>query len=163
MKLFWKKEKSEILKAKNKIFGNVTYMYNWMTDEQVTFSLYGKELLMNVQICTDNKEDPILETQENLFEIFKETINEIEKNVENILNNEFPFPEGCHKSDVFSGGTISFSVNEKCGMSLDISEEYADSIDMEEIGVFSGNSFFVCLIPEIFIVDTTEIFEELFG
>lgn len=163
MKLFWKKEKKEKLIVENKAFGNISFLYNWMTNEPFKFNLYGKDFFMDVQICTDNKENPILETQENMFELFKKTINEIEKNVENVLNNKFPFPEECHKSDVFSGGMISFSTNEKCGMMLDISEEYSDFIDMEEIGFFSGNSICICVLPDVYIVETAEIFEELFG
>ena len=125
--------------------------------------LFGKEFSMNLRICTDNNNDSVSKSQENMCMDLRGRITEIEKRIEELLEKEFPFPEEAKRSDLFSGGCISFSTKGKCGMMMDVSEDYYDEIDLEEMGVFSGNSFCICLLPDIFIVRTTDIFEELFA
>ena len=118
---------------------------------------------MKMRICTDNKNDPVNKTQENMCIELRGRINEIEKRVEELLEKEFSFPKEGKRIDLFSGGCIAFSTKGKCGMMMDLSEDYYDEIDLEKIGVFSGNSFCICLLPDTYIVRTTEIFEELFS
>ena len=161
MRIIKKKKETNVV-GYNVVFGNLTYSYCWWTDTPIVVKIFGKDFPMKMRICTDNKNDPVNTLQENLCRDLRGQISEIEKRVEDLLVKEFPFPKEAKRSELFSGGCIAFSTKGKCGMMMDVSEDYYDEIDLEELGIFSGNSFCICLLPDIFIVRNTEIYKELF-
>ncbi len=45
---------------------------------------------------------------------------------------------------------------------MDIAEKYSNDIDFEEIGAFLDSSFGISLLPDTFLVNSVDDFEELF-
>lgn len=162
MKLFKKKKEMINQSEFNPVFGKIKYIYHWWTEELTIIKLWDKEYPMSMRISTVQKDDPINEAQEQACKKLREHIPELQEKIEKILENEFPLPKNLKPTDVFEGGSITFSRNGKCGIMMDIAEKYSNDIDFEEIGVFLDNSFGISLIPDTFLVKSINDFEELF-
>ena len=163
MNLFRKKNKTAPQTLHDPVLGNMTFNYRWWREKPFMFRLWGKDYSMDMGINTLSKENPITEAQHKVYLELCLRITEIQKNIEKMLENEFPFLRNCNPANVFKSGSIILSTDGKCGMMIDIEDEYLEEINMEEIGAFLGNSFGVSLLPDTFLVNSVDDFEELFN
>jgi len=138
------------------------YINTWWSDKKVKITLFGEEYSIKYFAASnENKETPN-QLQRNTYKHFLEKKDEIIPKIEEILLDQIQNDRSLGIRDILNIAGIYFSRDGKCGLALEIADEYLDEIDLDELGITPDQCFGVSLIPDIFIIKSGDIFAEIF-
>lgn len=144
------------------VLGKMEYINTWWSVNTIEITLFGENRSIKYFAASnDNKEVPN-QIQRDSFKNFLERKSEIIPEVEKILREQIKSDGSFDITDILDVAGIYLSRDGKCGLSLEILEEYLDEIDLDELGITPDQCFGLSLIPDIFLIKSGDIFDEMF-
>ena len=124
--------------------------------------MFGKTYSVIYSVASNAQKEAPNEVQERAFKKFLAEKEQLQRDAEKIILEEIKLDDSCEISDVINVVEVCISIDGKCGIALEIKEEYLDDIDLDELDITPDNSFGASLFPELKLIKSSDIFDEIF-
>lgn len=146
----------------NPIFGKLKYVYTWWSFDRIDINMFGKTYSVMYFVASNAQKEAPNEVQQRAFKKFLAEKEQLQRDAEKIILEEIKLDESYEISDVINVVEVCISIDGKCGIAMEIKEEYLDDIDLDELDITPDNSFGVSLFPELKIIKSSDTFDEIF-
>ncbi|MBD5112568.1 MAG: hypothetical protein HDT42_08585 [Ruminococcaceae bacterium] len=154
--------KKEELIVDNPVLGKMEYVYNWWSFDRIDVFMFGKKYSVKYYAAAgENKGSPNSEQED----AFKKMLSEREKwqiDVEQAVIREIKLAPSLEYKDVIKVTGIHLSHDGGYGISMEISEEYLDVVDLDELDITPDQCFGVSVFPDLYVIKSHDDFDNIY-
>ncbi|MCR5726651.1 MAG: hypothetical protein K6G24_04210 [Lachnospiraceae bacterium] len=155
-------EKSETGIIENPVFGKLKYIHTWWSFDRIDVTMFGKTYSITYSVASNEQKEAPDSIQEETFKRFMSEKEKFQSKVEKVVSEELGLDGTFDIGEVINVTRLCISRDGKCGIEMEIREEYLDEIDLDELDIIPDNSFGVAVLPELYIIKSSDRFSEIF-
>ncbi len=140
--MLWKKDY-----LNNATFGKIRFLNGWQKTEKVVLILWGHEFQIYIRATASNKRDKISAEQEKAFLKLSDSVKDIERIIETVMQDHFPNLSQKELIERFIPDEIIISRNGCFGICISDRED-------EDCGIQPDADLAIALSPEVMYYDS---------